>query len=516
MSVCPRCDSPLDHAVPGWCVSCRTGTRIDAPTLLGWLVPQASPLASDSRDADPLGWPGYQEQRQQARAATGVDEAVQAVRGTIAGTDQEAVLVAWEFGFLGGSMSSAVGQRIAAAYDVAREAMLPIVLLPATGGARMQEGMASLVQMAATSVAAMAHAEAGLLQVTVLRDPTTGGVFASHANLSDLVLAEPHATIGFAGPRVAEAMTGGPLPDGSHTSRGALASGLVDAVVPRPQLPATLAGVLSWPGSTLQALQPTADRERHEPVAVASEGAWPAVEASRAPERARTPAFLEHLEVAAELRGDRSGGDDPTCRVALAHLDGRPLVVVGLDRSAEEGRIAPSGYRKAWRGFALAQRLRVPVVTLIDTPGADASASAEAGGIAHHIARTFTRLLDLDVPTVALTIGEGGSGGALALAVADRLLLQEHATFSVIAPEGAAAILHRDASRAPEVAALLDPTAARLYALGLCDEVVPEPAGEEVATAWAAVAAHLDQLAAQDPQQRRAARLERWRHPGAS
>ena len=153
----------------------------------------------------------------------------------------------------------------------------------------------------------------------------------------------------------------------------------------------------------------------------------------------------------------------------------------------------------------------MPVVTLVDTPGADASAASEAGGIAHHIARTFQRLLTVPTPVVALVVGEGGSGGALALAVGDRLLIQEHAMFSVIAPEGAAAILHRDSSRAPEVAALLDPTAQRLHALGIADEVVPEPAGAEAAAAWAAVARHLDELADRFDV---GARIERWRHAG--
>lgn len=193
----------------------------------------------------------------------------------------------------------------------------------------------------------------------------------------------------------------------------------------------------------------------------------------------------------------------------LARLAGRPVVVVGMDPGA--GRLLPGGYRKAWRGLELAEHLGVPVVTLVDTPGADASAAAEAGGIAHHIARTFQRLLVVDTPVVALVVGEGGSGGALALAVGDRLLIQEHAMFSVIAPEGAAAILHRDAGRAAEVAALLDPTATRLHDLGIADEVVPEPAGAQVAAAWAAVARHLDDLG---PRGDVDARLERWRAAG--
>ena len=209
-------------------------------------------------------------------------------------------------------------------------------------------------------------------------------------------------------------------------------------------------------------------------------------------------------------------GDDPSIRVALATLEGRRMVVVAMDRDGNGGRITPAGYRKAWRGIRIAEDLAVPVVTLIDTPGADVTAASEAGGIAHHIARTFVKLLECSSPTVSLVIGEGGSGGALALACTDRLLIQEHATFSVIAPEGAAAILHRDATRAPEVARLLDPTAHRLRELGIADAVVPEPSAEEVATGWRWVAHHLDQLADQPSAERLDARRSRWRQPVAS
>ncbi len=509
-SSCPTCGR-ADGSTPGWCSSCGTARRVPARVLLDWLTEEATALATPGTTApDPLGWPDYDARRHEAAERTGVDEAVVAVEATIAGSGARAVLVAWEFDFLGGSMSSVVGAIVAGAFDHARERALPVVLLPSTGGARMQEGMVSLVQMAATSVAAEQHADAGLLQVSVLRDPTTGGVFASHANLADVLLVEPGATVGFAGPRVAEAMTGGPLPDGSHTARGALAAGLVDAVVPRPDLPATLARLLSWSAAATPADATPPPQGRRTPTG----DAWTEVERSRAHDRPRTPAYLTALEIGGELRGDRAGTDDPTVRVVLARWAGTPVVVIGMDRGVDEGRVTPGGYRKAWRGLRLADRLGVPVVTLVDTAGADASASSEAGGIAHHIARTFTEVLRVRVPVVSLVIGEGGSGGALALAVGDRLLIEEHATFSVIGPEGAAAILYRDAARAPEVAALLKPTARDLAELGIADEVVAEPEGVAVASARAAVSRHLHELSEQDPDSRHRARLARWRSAG--
>ena len=225
MDTCPTCGGTLGTSAPGWCDGCGSGVRLGAPLLLDWLLPGAAGLrAEGAASSDPLDWPGYAAEHADTRARTGVDESVVTTVGRLAGSAVEVVAVAWDFGFFGGSMGVIAGQRIAAAYDTARERGLPVVLLPSTGGARMQEGMAALVQMAATTVAATRHADAGLLSVAVLRDPTTGGVFASHANLADVVLAEPGATIGFAGPRVAAAMTGGPLPEGSHTARGARAA----------------------------------------------------------------------------------------------------------------------------------------------------------------------------------------------------------------------------------------------------------------------------------------------------
>lgn len=516
---CRTCDTPMDDDVPGWCPACGSHARVGARRLGAWLLADAVDLAAPAGRPDPLAWPDHDRLRDAAAATTGTDESVVVLRGRVrtpsgSPPGPEAVVVVWEFGFLGGSMGSVAGARIAAAYDAAREAGLPVVLLPSTGGARMQEGMASLVQMAATTAAATRHARAGLVQVAVLRDPTTGGVFASHANLADVVWAEPGATIGFAGPRVAEALsaaaspdgTGGRLPPGSHTARGAKAAGLADDVVARPDLPDRLARLLAWPGVGAREPIEVPDGDRRPPG-----DPWTEVQRARAPDRARTPDLLaaRELEVVDELRGDRAGDDDPSIRVVLARLAGRPVVVVGMDPSA--GRLLPAGYRKAWRGLALAARVGVPVVTLVDTPGADASAAAEAGGIAHHVARTFQALLTTASPVVGLVVGEGGSGGALALAVGDRLLIQEHAIFSVIAPEGAAAILHRDATRAAEVAALLDPTAGRLRDLGIADEVVPEPLGAEVTAAWDAVARHLDDLG---PTADVGARIERWRHAG--
>jgi acetyl-CoA carboxylase carboxyl transferase subunit beta len=411
----------------------------------------------DLRSADPLGFPGYRAR------LDGLDG--ESVR---TGRTADHVVVEGRFEVLGGSMGVVHGEKVVRALDRAVELGLPAVCVTRSGGARMQEGMVSLVQMGRVAAALRRHREAGLLSVAVLRGPTTGGVLASYASLCDVQVAEAGALVGFAGPRVVADVTGEEVGGRSHTAETAHAAGLVDAVVPTDDLRAWVRGALGLddvpPPTRTLPLGPS-------PVpAAAATGAWAEVVAAR---RADRPSGLD---VAARTCASWVGlaAPDPTVRTALARVGTRRVVVVASDRHAGTGRPGPAAYRQARRAVALAGRLRLPIVTLVDTPGAEPGAAAENDGIAAEIAATFAALDGVDVPTVSVCVGEGGSGGALALAWADVLLLQEHAFFSVIGPESAAVILERDASRAPAVAEVLALTSADLLRLGIVDEVVPD------------------------------------------
>ncbi|MGB2710207.1 MAG: carboxyl transferase domain-containing protein, partial [Conexibacter sp.] len=221
-----------------------------------------------------------------------------------------------------------------------------------------------------------------------------------------------------------------------------------------------------------------------------------------------------------ELRGDRAGGgDDPACLAALARICGIPAVVVGQRRAADgtPGAMGASGYRKARRAMALAAELRLPLVTVVDTPGAQLSAEAEQGGLAGEIAGCLADMAALPVPTLALLLGEGGSGGALALLTADRVLVAQHASLGVIAPEGASAILYRDLDHAAELAATQGGASWELLRHGIADAPIHEPrsAHEQPAAFLArvgdALARELPALTAADPAARLAARHARWR-----
>jgi acetyl-CoA carboxylase carboxyl transferase subunit beta len=316
-----------------------------------------------------------------------------------------------------------------------------------------------------------------------LTHPTTGGVFASFANLGDLILAEPRSLIGFAGPRVAEQFLGKPLPEGSHTAEFLLAHGLLDGIVERTQLRRTIGATLDVIGKRAPQ-RPRSEKPR--PVFLHTGGnAWESVLAARDPARPTSLDYIGKLcDRFIELHGDRQSGDDAAIVGGLGLMDGRAVAVIGIERGHGDqialrrgGRPLPEGYRKAQRIMRLAARFGVPVVTLVDTPGAFPGIESEERGLAAEIAGSMALMSNLPTRIVAAITGEGGSGGALALAVADRVLIQERAIYSVIAPEGAAAILYRDATRAPEIAERLKLTAHDVVKTGIADAIVPEPSG---------------------------------------
>jgi acetyl-CoA carboxylase carboxyl transferase subunit beta len=404
---------------------------------------------------DPLAFPGYDERR---RALGKTGEAV------VTGRTEHYAYIEGCFDVLGGTMGAAVGERVVRAYDRARDERLPIVVATRSGGARLQEGMVALAQLARTASAASRHAAAGLLSLGVYGSPTTGGVYASYGSLVDLRAAVEHAVIGFAGPRVAEGALGEPLPAGSHTAEAAFAEGQVDALLPAESIAAWIEAALGL------ADQPLPTRPLPAWEDPGADGAWGEVL------RARAVGRPTGVDRAARLCSSWSEmrGRDPVVRAGLATIAGGRCVVVATDRYHGEGRPTPAGFRLAQRAVLLAGRLGLPVVTLVDTPGADPSPESEADGVAREIARTLQVLAECPTPVVSVCVGEGGSGGALALSYADRLLITEHSVFSVIGPEGAAAILERDPTKAPQVAHLLGLTSADLLRLGVVDEVVPE------------------------------------------
>ncbi|MCP2167483.1 acetyl-CoA carboxylase carboxyltransferase subunit alpha [Goodfellowiella coeruleoviolacea] len=472
------------------CPECGTYQRLTAQERLTQLTDADSfvPLAETVRSVDALGFTDsepYPERLTAAQAATGMADAVLAGTATIGGVPVAVAVM--DFRFMGGSLGAAVGEAITRTAETALRQRTPLLIVTASGGARMQEGCLSLMQMAKTSQAIGRMRAAGLLSISLLTDPTYGGVAASFATNCDVVVAESGARMGFAGPRVIEQTIRQRLPEDFQTAEFLLAHGQVDAVRDRRELK-------PWLEALLRAVTPdparpepsTPDILVRDPGQLGQDDAWQVVATARDVNRPTTLDYVARVfDSFVELHGDRAFGDCPAVIAGLARFDGHPIAVIGHQKghttkelvARNFGMPKPEGYRKALRVMRLAARLGVPIVTFVDTPGAYPGIDAEERGQSAAIAENIVEMTALPTPVITVVTGEGGSGGALALAVSDRVLLLANAVYSVISPEGCSAILWGDPAAAPEAARRLRITARELLTLGVVDAVVPEPDG---------------------------------------
>lgn len=433
------------------------------------------PLSFSSRES-------YTRRLFRDQRRTGLTEAIVTGTATISGSP--VMLVVLDFGFLGGTMGCVVGEKVALALERSVKLRIPAVAVVTSGGARIQEGVLSLMQMAKTTIAANRMNEAGLPYVTVLANPATGQAFGSFANLADIILAEPGAIVGFSPFGALQKASDKPLSTESHAAESRLDHGLLDAVVDRRELHSVLGVLLDLLGPRYR-LERSA-KEAAPGADVARTPAWDSVQLSRHRSRPTAADYARMMfSNFVELHGDRSHGDDRSILCGMAQLAGQTVMVIGQQRghdengkaSAQDGRTRPEGFRKAQRGMRLAAKFKLPLITLIDTPGPDLSQDAEERGLGNSIASTMALMAGLEVPSISIVLGEGGSGGALAVGVADRTLMLEHATYTAISPEEAAEMIYQDAGRADEAAESMRLTARDCRDLGIIDIVVPEPPG---------------------------------------
>jgi len=426
--------------------------------------------------ANPSDWPGYPDQLRRAQKATGARHAVTTATATVGG--EACVLVGFEFGFLGGSMGTAEGARIARAFSVAVAERLPIVCVSASGGSRMQEGTSALLQMQAVAAAIAGARRAGIPRVAVAGDPTTGGVWSSLIADADVLISVPGARVSFSGSRTRPAGANPRSPD--YLADGKWAHGFVDVLSPAPELRAEVAAAIRllsprsrgdtprraplppWP-------DPGEDGDGDGPPAPPGADAWTHVSGARRPRRARADRWLAgYFEQAIEVRGDRCGGVDPGLRCGFGRHQGATIGYV-----AQTGvPSTPAGFRTATRLLGLAARFRLPVLTLIDTPGAAAGPADEAAGVGPAIAELFVAMASSQVPVTSVVIGEGVSGGALALASPDDLWIARDGYLAVTAPELAASILKLGTDRVPQVATWLRLTPADLLSRGIVRGII--------------------------------------------
>ena len=468
--ICPKCQGYFRvHAYE------RIRMTVDEDSFEEW--------EKDMEFVNPLEFRGYEEKVKSLKEKTGLSEAVVTGKASIEGNP--AVIAVCDGRFLMASMGQVVGEKITRAVERATKEQLPVIIFACSGGARMQEGIVSLMQMAKTAAALKRHSDAGLLYVSVLTDPTTGGVTASFAMLGDVILAEPKALIGFAGPRVIEQTIGEKLPKGFQRSEFLLEHGFIDRIVERKETRTVLGNILQMhhtaQNPVIQKPVQTVEKERQS---VQEKDAWERVTISRKNDR---PVGQDYIRILfsdfLEFHGDRCYGDDPAIIGGIARFAGIPVTVIAQakGKSTKEnvahhfGMPSPEGYRKALRLMKQAEKFKRPILLFVDTPGAFCGIEAEERGQGEAIARNLFEMSSMKVPILSVVIGEGGSGGALALAVADEVWMLENAIYSVLSPEGFASILWKDSKRASEAAAVMKLTAADLKKLGVIEAVIAEP-----------------------------------------
>ena len=500
---CPKCGETVykeDVVANSYvCPKCHGFFRMKAKTRIRQIADQDSfqEWFRGMEIVNPLDYPEYPEKIVQLQEKTHLDEAVCIGEATICG--EPVVLGVCDARFLMASMGYVVGEKITRAFEEATKRRLPVILYCCSGGARMQEGMVSLMQMAKTSAAIKKHSKAGLLYLPVLTDPTTGGVTASFAMLGDIILAEPGALIGFAGPRVIEQTIGQKLPEGFQRAEFLVEHGIIDGIVEREQQKETLAFLVRLhtkrdgyaafpnenPASTFDFYKKKKKKKVAEPMS-----AWERVKVARDSHR---PSSLDYIHAIfddfMEFHGDRAFRDDGAIVGGVAVLDGQPVTVIGIQKGKNTkenlkcnfGMPSPEGYRKALRLMKQAEKFSRPIINFVDTPGAFCGIEAEERGQGEAIARNLMEMSDLIVPVLSIVIGEGGSGGALALAVGNEVWMMENATYSILSPEGFASILWKDSKKAKQAAEVMKITAADLKELKIIDKVIPEehPASEE-------------------------------------
>ena len=474
----------------------------------------------DLQTENPLDYKGYEEKIEKLQEKTGLREAVVTGKATILG--QPAVLAVCDGRFMMASMGEIVGEKITRAVERATRQELPVIIFACSGGARMQEGIVSLMQMAKTSAALKRHSDAGLLYISVLTDPTTGGVTASFAMLGDIILAEPKALIGFAGPRVIEQTIGQKLPKGFQRSEFLLEHGFIDQIVERPKMRETLGRILEFHGKVQTDIEDTIDKTAGETASQTGDqavdratgkivskttvhtadeikskdsedivdkaqtqkiNAWDRVLLSRRKNRPVGSDYIRMLfQDFTEFHGDRLYGDDPAIIGGIAYFKERPVTVIAQEKGTNTkenimrnfAMPSPEGYRKALRLMKQAEKFHRPVICFVDTPGAFCGLEAEERGQGEAIARNLYELSGLKTPVLSIVIGEGGSGGALALAVADEVWMLENSIYSILSPEGFASILWKDSTKAKEAAKVMKLTADDLKKMGVIECVLEE------------------------------------------
>ena len=479
------------------CPKCGGYVRMHAKRRIKMLVDKGTfePWFEGLEISNPLGDKEYEKKLLEVKEKTKLEEAVITGKALINGS--EVSLAVMDGRFLMASMGEIVGEKITRTVEKATEENLPLVIVACSGGARMQEGIISLMQMAKTSAALKRHSESGNLYISVLTDPTTGGVTASFAMLGDIIMAEPDALIGFAGPRVIEQTIGQKLPKGFQKSEFLLEHGFIDLIVERQNLKNKLSEIIKLhyskkiKNNLKQVLADDVNNNVENKAFQNNLTPWEKVQISRENKRPTGLDYIEKLvENFTELHGDRYFGDDSAIVGGIGTVNNKPVTVIAQVKghntkeniSRNFGMPSPEGYRKALRLMKEAEKFHRPIICFVDTPGAFCGLEAEERGQGEAIARNLFEMSAIKVPILSIFVGEGGSGGALAMAVANEVWMLENSVYSILSPEGYASILWKDGKKADKAAEAMKMTADDLKQLNVIEKIFKEPVDYNVTT----------------------------------
>lgn len=478
------------------CIKCNTHYKITSKERIDLIFDKNSVLYFDEdlKSSDPLNFPKYSEKLKEATESLKLNEAVVTGKGTI--EDTTVYFGVMDYRFIMASMGTVVGEKIVRLFEASIRDSVPVIIFSASGGARMQEGILSLYQMARTSAIIKKHGNEGLLFISVLTDPTYGGVTASFASLGDIIIAEKGANVGFAGKRIIENVIKQKLPKEFQTSEFMLKHGLVDYVVDRKGMKALISNIIKIHNtSAVEVLTNKISFQLLQDIAISKSGCSPVVEQDAAWNKVllarnkQRPNYHDYISSMitdfVELHGDRYVGDDPAIVGGIGYLNDIPVTVIfnakgkDMNESLKRnfGMAHPEGYKKALRLMKQAEKFKRPVICFVDTPGAFCGVQAEERGQGIAIAECLKELIELNVPIITIITGEGGSGGALAFSVSDWTFILENSIYSIISPESCAEIIFKDHSKAREVAEHMKLTSSDLLELKIVDEIIKEPNG---------------------------------------
>lgn len=487
---CPKCNNLLNESKlvknSRVCYHCNYHFRMSSIERIKLIFDDSSIEFLDENmiSCNPLNFPNYDKKLEQLNKTLEIKEAVITGKGKI--LNKEVYFGVMDYRFIMGSMGSVVGEKLTRMIESATRENKPIVIFSASGGARMQEGMISLYQMAKVVDAVEKHNQKGLLYISILTDPTTGGVAASFATIADIIIAEPNSTIGFAGKRVIKNTVKEEIPDNFQTAEFHFENGHIDIICMRKKLRRIIYDIITL-YSTDKANKFNYNTIKLDDIkcnTCANISAWERVNLARHTNRANFQDYINNIfDNFIELHGDRISRDDKAIVTGIGNINGIPVTIIlnAKGKSLDEnvfrnfGMASPEGYRKVVRITKLSEKFGLPIICFIDTPGAFCGVVAEKMGQSESIANCIRNFTNLKVPIISMIVGEGGSGGALATGVADWIFILENSIYSIISPEGCASILFKDSTKVKEVTEYLKLTSTELLKFKIVDEIINEP-----------------------------------------